>query len=56
MKSGLGPVLERLHAALQFGGSLGIRGDSRTHRQRIGLGHSEHHITSQAAFPFRAAV
>lgn len=37
MKSGLGPVLERFDATLQLGGALGIRSDSRTHRQSIGL-------------------
>jgi hypothetical protein len=50
MKTRFRPVLKRIDAALQLGGSLWIRGDSRTHRQRIGLGHLKHHVSSQAAF------
>jgi hypothetical protein len=32
MKPDLGPILERLHTALQLGGTLGIRRNTRTHR------------------------
>jgi len=55
VKPNLGPVLKRFDATLQLGGTIGIRGNSRTHRHCIGFG-SEKHLFSSQRCSFALAV